>query len=40
MLLFNPAILSKWQQLGGDDMFWFVKVNIFIELSHNAILFH
>lgn len=40
MFLFNLPIFGKQQQLGEDDMFWFVKVNIFIGLPHNAIMLH
>lgn len=38
MFLYNPTILGKQQKLEGDDMFWFVKVNVFIGLP-NAISF-
>lgn len=34
MFLFNPTILGKQQKLGGDDMLWFVKVNVFIGLPN------
>lgn len=38
MFLFNPTISGEQQQPGGDDMLWFVKVNVFIGLP-NAISF-